>query len=304
MHNLKNKEEQEFMIINKDIVDFPSKDEKSNLELKADTTSKGIVPIFMPLGHAPVANIFLKSGVFMPLAKGDSGELSLSKKTYEKIKGRTYSVDVEYVGYKCDLTKDFTIFLSVLEALHNEEKKQITIPEKDFLFLLGYGSKDLSTQNKETIRSRVLKMNSSSILIRINGFMGGDKEFEFPLINGFYMSESESYRFSFSRDFFSLYKFFSWRAFSKLDYGKVKTERAKALYIFYETRFFHKIKKTKLIMNKKNLSKVLLMEKRENKELNRVLKNAHEELIRVNQINDYLMDKKQIKVSINNKICR
>lgn len=283
--------------------------EKNRDESKFSTSSdvkksKGLVPIFLPSGSVPVSNILLKTGIFTPLKRGHIGETSFSLKMYEKIKGKSCSVSVEYFGPRFDLSIDFKVFLTVVELLHKEETSHITISEKDFMFLLGYSSKELSSSKKDLIKKRVERLNSSSVVYKINDFMGLPKEFEFPLVSGFYMSETKSYRFNAVRDFKSMYSFFSWRSFSRSEFLNIKTERAKSLYSFYESRFFHKFSKTNLKIKKSTLSKLFLMEDRKNKEVNRVLKNTHEELKRNNQITSFSIDKNFVYVSINNKMKR
>ena len=230
----------------------------------------------------PILTSFLTSPIFIPLSKKEDRD-SQGKRNFEIY--CTKNVKIIAKVPPLDMTVDFPIWAAAVKLLNEKENLAIEIEENKFLNLIGITKTNLNNKNKKQIDKRIERMLET--MIKFEYYDSNQELLKKDYINLFskasWLKQEGRFEFNFNPDIYDSYQQIKWKAID-LDYYKgIKTEYAKALFLFYESHSNDviPIEKNKLI-ERLNLSHY----SRPNN-ITVKINQAHENLKKIGFINDY-----------------
>lgn len=230
----------------------------------------------------PILTSFLSAPIFVPVSKRTDRDSVVFKK-FEIFS--TKNVKIKAKVPLLDMTVDFPIFAVAIKELSKADGLTIKISENKFLKLLGISKSNINNKNKLNIDRRLESMLSSVITIEIYSDAG--KFIEKSYINLFssarWSRDEGFFEFTFNSDIYKAYDNIRWKAIDIEYYQSIKTEYAKALFLFYESHSdkLIPIEKTKLVerLGLDNYSRA--------NNITLKLNQAHENLKNIGFISDY-----------------
>lgn len=250
-----------------------------NTELKEENF-KGFSEIHLPKNVAMMPPISMKCPIFTPvnksvLKKTEENEFVTRKITLENF----YSYNIEISGPYLNMSQDFKIWAWLLKLRDQQKSDELTISAYDFAEILGYKRRSVNKNVKRTID------NSLSRLMRqhISWTKNGETKLQRANLLNYAELDVEGadniIHVEFNSKLYTLYtdKFIYYM--DLMFYDEIKGEVAKALWSFYESNqgFDH--------FNKANLKRRLMLTSSE-KEQNRQIKDAHQNLIDVGYLEE------------------
>lgn len=245
----------------------------------------GLVDVNLRKKDSPIISLFLRSNIFAPLSKITDREYIAS-----------YKVDInqnksEKVMIKCpllDMTKDFPIWAVVLKTINEKKEFSITLDENDFLNQIGYSKGNINKKNKLIVEDKISKMMMLQLKIVREDENNDDTKFINIIKDSVWDRKSKTFTFEINPKIANYYDFFQWKAIDMEYYLSIKTEYAKALFLYYESHadFVIPIKRDIL------LDRLCLSNYSRKNNANRKLAEAHESLKTMGFLMDYKENKK------------
>lgn len=182
----------------------------------------------------PILTTFLSSPIFIPVSKKINREETPLKTINIYC---TKNIKIKAKVPLLDMTIDFPIWATALKALSEQENLMVTIEEKKFLNLLGIGKSNLNTKSLNNIDRRLEAMLSAIITTEFLNDNGEllDKVYINLFSKARWFREKGIFEFHFNPDIYNAYQKVKWKAIDMDYYKNIKTEHAKALFLFYES---------------------------------------------------------------------
>tara|TARA_B100002019_G_C21213340_1_gene570570 strand:+ start:115 stop:933 length:819 start_codon:yes stop_codon:yes gene_type:complete len=182
----------------------------------------------------PILTAFLSAPIFIPVSKKIDRESVVFKK-FEIFS--TKNIKIKAKVPLLDMTVDFPIFAVAIKELSKTPGTSVRIEENKFLKLLGINRNNINKKNKFNIDRRLESMISSVITIEL--FSDAGEFIEKSYINLFssakWSREDGYFEFKFNSDIYKAYDNIKWKAIDLEYYQSIRTEYAKALFLFYES---------------------------------------------------------------------
>ncbi len=182
----------------------------------------------------PILTTFLSSPIFIPVSKRvDRDKVPLKAISLYSTKNIKIKAKVPLL----DLTIDFPIWATAIKEFSEQEDLIVKIDEKKFLSLLGIGKSNINTKNCKNIDRRLESMLTAIITIEFCDDDGGliEKNYINLFSKARWSREESIFEFHFNPDIYQAYEKIKWKAVDIEYYKKIKTEHAKALFLFYES---------------------------------------------------------------------
>lgn len=234
---------------------------------------KGFSNKELPNNVAMMPPITMKCPIFTPvnknlLKKNDENEFITRKIILENF----YSYNIQITGPYLNMSQDFKIWAWLLKLRDQKKSNNIEISALDFAEILGYKKRSVNKNVKLAIDNSLSRLMRQHIQWTKNG---ETKSYRANLLNYAELDiegSDNTIKVEFNSKLYTLYSdefiYYMDLAF----YDDIKGEVAKALWSFYESNQGFKL------FNKSNLKKRLMLNSAD-KEQNRQIKEAHNNLI-------------------------
>lgn len=239
----------------------------------------------------PILVSYMSAPIFVPVSK----RVNRDEAVFRRIEiFSTKNMKIKAKVPLLDLSVDFPIWASALKELSESEKidkknPKVRISENEFLKKLGISKNNINLKNKKNIDRRLELMMSAIITIEI--YSDTEEFLEKSYINLFttakWSREDGYFEFTFNPDIYGAYSDFMWKSIDMDYYRSIKTEYAKALFLYYESHsdFIIPIERSTLI-NRLNISDY----SRANN-INQKLKEAHNLLSEIGFLKKFEIEK-------------
>lgn len=240
----------------------------------------GLVKTNLRKIDSPIIVTFLRNKVFVPVSKKIKRDMS-SFKVYDTIQNNSETIQIK--GPLLDMNKDFPIWATVLKEVDLQKSLSVSINENDFLAKIGYGNTNINKKNKLIVEEKISNMLAVQVKItRIS-----DDYDDVTQINlfteGVWDRKNKVFSFKINEKMCVYYEKFKWKAIDIEYYNKLKTEYAKALFLFYESHSDFIIPINRDVL----LDRLGLFGYSRNNNANRKLTEAHDYLKSIGFLKDY-----------------
>lgn len=266
-------------------------------QMAEGVTVKDVINIdYLPKNKSPINNLFLVAPLFSPcsrnLKEGDKyREIQITDQF-------GYSVEIE--GARLNMTIDFPIWSHIIRLVIEKETNKIVMNYVDFAKILGYNRKDLGKKLQDRIKSSLKRLHNQTIELE-DADEFGDDEIMGLLEGGTIKKRKKQVVILVNKKIIELYKNDRFKLIDLDFYNSLDNEMTKALYLYYENHgkvvYPLRLSDIRIRMN--------LVSKNE-KEINRQIKLAHESLKEVGYLEDFKYTiknkEKYIEVKKSNKL--
>jgi hypothetical protein len=266
-------------------------------QMTEGVTVKDVINIdYLPKNKSPINNLFLVAPLFSPcsrnLKEGDKyREIQITDQF-------GYSVEIE--GARLNMTIDFPIWSHIIRLVIEKETNKIVMNYVDFAKILGYNRKDLGKKLQDRIKSSLKRLHNQTIELE-DADEFGDDEIMGLLEGGTIKKRKKQVVILVNKKIIELYKNDRFKLIDLDFYNSLDNEMTKALYLYYENHgkvvYPLRLSDIRIRMN--------LVSKNE-KEINRQIKLAHESLKEVGYLENFKYTiknkEKYIEVKKSNKL--
>lgn len=263
-------------------------EEIGSLEFSEEILVKDLINIdYLPKNKSPINNLFLVAPLFTPCSRNLKPENS-----YRSIKIKDqfgYSVDV--TGSRLNMSVDFPIWSNIIRLVMEEESNQINMHYIDFAKILGYNRKNLGQALRKRIKESLIRLKSQTIVLE-----NDDEDVVMGLLDhGLIKKQTKEVIITVNK---SVLEFYQHDRFKLIDldyYNTLQNEITKALYLYYEN---HKNIVYPIKLN--NIKDRLNLVTKNEKEINRQIKNGHKNLQEVGYLKefDYVLKKREKYIKV------
>lgn len=263
-------------------------------EFPDEIVVKEIINIeYLPKNKSPINNMFLVAPLFSPCSRNLKPE-----DKYREVKVvDQFGYSVEIKGVRLNMSVDFPIWSHIIKLVMENQTNKIQMSYIDFAKILGYNRKNLGSALKNRIKESLIRLRSQVIATdEIDD--DDDDEIMGLLDNGTIKKKSQEVIVVVNKKIIDLYKSDRFKLIDLGFYNDLDNEITKALFLYYENHG-NTVYPIKLSQIK---SRMILVTKNE-KEINRQIKNAHENLVKAKYLLDYeyINTKKDKSVKITKK---
>lgn len=195
---------------------------------------------------------------------------------------------VKIKGLALNLNTDFKVLSTLFQIRDDINENKVRISIIDFAEMMGNNRRAISNSTKKAIDESLDRLMSQTISFITKKNINDVKSIQKAnLINNADIYFDEGYMdITFNEKIKEIYNNDKYVQYVNLEtFMSIKGETAKALWLFYEANSkFTSFKK-------ENIEKRLLLKEKELKEINRQLKNSHEELINMGYLLKYEFEK-------------
>lgn len=212
---------------------------------------------------------------------------------YRKIKIESYFgyKNVVIKGETLNASLDFKVFSGLMKVRDNavDNADEISISLLDFCELIGYDRSKVGTTTKKAINQSFEKFISQS-----TSFVNNEDDVSFASIINNIEINGKIITITYNKKLKYLYKKDRYVFYYDINYfNKIKTETAKCLWLMMETNSkFQKFKKLDVL-------KRLNLKQEKTKEINRLISKSLDELVKINYLTSFEIDKDYITVRKN-----
>ena len=268
---------------------------ESEIEMIGDYSSdseiiiKDLINIkYLPKNKTPINNLFLVVPLFTPCPKNIKIENKHRRIKIEDEFG--YSLAIE--GPRLNMSIDFPIWSNIIKLVTEKESNVISMSYIEFAKILNYNRKDLGEKLKNRIKESLIRLKGQVIITETED----DDNVLGLLIRGTIKKKIKEVDIVVDPKVIELYKTDRFKLIDLEYYQTLQNEVTKALFLYYENhgKIVYPIKIDQI---KKRLNLITKNEK----EINRQIKQSHENLIEKKYLNSFeyfknAKDEKCIKV--------
>ncbi len=247
-------------------------------EFPDEIVVKEIINIdYLPKNKSPINNMFLVAPLFSPCSRN----LKSTDKYREVKVVDEFGYSVEIKGMRLNMSVDFPIWSHIMRLVMENQTNKIQMSYIDFAKILGYNRKNLGNALKERIKASLIRL-LSQVIITDELSDEDDDEIMGLLDNGTIKKKSKEVIVVVNKKIINLYKSDRFKLIDLSFYNDLDNEMTKALFLYYENHgnTVYPIKLSKI------KERMILVTKNE-KEINRQIKNAHENLVNAQYLEDY-----------------
>lgn len=253
------------------------------LEMPDEITVKEVINIdYLPKNKSPINNMFLVAPLFTPCSRNlKSGD------KYREVKVKDeFGYSVEIKGMRLNMSVDFPIWSHIMRLVMEKQTNKIQMSYIDFAKILGYNRKNFGNALKERIKESLVRLRSQ-VIITEEVDDEDDDEIMGLLDNGTIKKKSKEVVVVVNKRIIDLYKADRFKLIDQSFYNDLDNEITKALYLYYENHgnVVYPIKLSQI------KSRMILVTKNE-KEINRQIRQAHDNLVTANYLETYEYTKK------------
>lgn len=229
---------------------------------------------YLPKNKTPINNLFLVAPLFTPCSKNIK---AIDKNRQIKIEDQ-FGYSVEITGPRLNMSIDFPIWSNIMRLVTEQETNKISMSYMEFAKIIGYTRKDLGEKLKDRIKDSLIRLRGQVIITEDD-----DEDVILGLlVSGIIKKKQKQVDIVVDKNIIDLYKTDRFKLIDLDFYHSLQNEVTKALYLFYENHgkvvYPIKLEQIKLRLN--------LITKNE-KEINRQIKQAHQNLTDVKYLTDF-----------------
>jgi len=246
-------------------------------------STKDLIKVdYLPKNKSPISNLFLVAPLFTPCSRNIKAEDKYREIRIEDQFG--YSVEV--LGPRLNMSVDFPIWSHFIRLVIESQSNEINMHYVDFAKILGYNRKNLGAVLKNRIRESIIRLSSQTIITE-DDHEDGEEKIISLLDSGVIKKKTKEVSVVVNKEAIRLYKIDRFQLIDLEFYNNLQNEITKALFLYYENHG-HIVYPLKL----ENIITRLNLVSKNDKEINRQIKNGHKNLVDVNYLSDFDYDKK------------